>query len=134
MTPNVTNYIQTIPFFECQEYKKFCVASYTDAYNQMLCNNIACASADPARAAAAASISAAIASTAVVVVVNTATAAQVVATTTALVVTGSLAASTTVTVSATVTTRVAATTTAAANKAMEVGVGAGLLALLGMAI
>lgn len=62
-TPNVTAYEQTLPFFECLQYRAECVAATTDAAVQLACNNITCgAKGSPADFAAQISMSAAMAS------------------------------------------------------------------------
>lgn len=50
MIPNITAYEQTLPFFECLQYRVECVAATNDATAQIACNNIQCGtSGDPAR-------------------------------------------------------------------------------------
>lgn len=125
-------YLQTIPRFECLQYRANCVAANpTDAYQQQLCNLTPCGTIDPASILAAASSSAAIASTA-----KTSTTVAVVAATsgTAVVTTTAGAAST---VTSVATSAAAAATSHAAANVLNVGsatFGAGLLALFGMAI
>jgi len=132
-------YIQTIPFFECQEWKRNCVASYTDAYNQQQCNNVACGSIDASKNLASFSSSAAMASTAAAAAATAASTVTAVVSTTAAAG-GAAATTATNVVSAATSAAAAAATTAAkaaGNKAMELSsltFGAGLLAFLGLAI
>jgi len=52
VTPNVTLYSQTIPFYTCQQYRTNCVASTDSAVAQHACNAIPCGSLDPVAALA----------------------------------------------------------------------------------